>query len=415
MNKKVNIEIVKDEVKPSKLTKLSDKTINKYKSMLKLFLSDENLMDYNKTYINLHYKISEKNHKFISKETQRCCLSSILWYLKTYYPKKIDIINNYSLLLSHLRKSCEYDTKNSLKAKQNIISWNNIIKIREKLKKDYDKVIKNNPIIIIDNKIKNKRDLNVQEKSTLRKYLLSCIYTYFPPRRILDYAYMNYIYSINDYIKNIKHDNNYQNHNFYCAREKVFIFNYYKTRSIYGKQTFKIPPILSSIIDNYAKLMNLKYGELIFKGKNFNLLLHETFDFGINVLRHSYISECYYKYYLNNNFDYKKIENLSKYMGHSIVTNIGYFKNKTIIDNINSTQSIYIPLIKSNNLSLSQIKKCIYHIVIMTLFYFILILSKKNYDKYHLSRKRKVKPEIINNDFDLNSVMIDNYNHIINK
>ena len=37
---------------------LSKKTTDKYKSLLKLYLKNENLEDFNKTYINLHYKIA---------------------------------------------------------------------------------------------------------------------------------------------------------------------------------------------------------------------------------------------------------------------------------------------------------------------------------------------------------------------
>ena len=103
----------------NKNNSLSKKTIDKYKSLLKLYVKNENLNDFNKTYINLHYKLSNKNKQFISKETNRSCLSAIIWYLKNYYSYNDKLINEYSLLLSHMRKSCNFDTKNSFNVKQN--------------------------------------------------------------------------------------------------------------------------------------------------------------------------------------------------------------------------------------------------------------------------------------------------------
>ena len=178
---------------------LNKKTIDKYKSLLKLYVFDENLNDVDKTYINLHYKIANKNKKFISKETNRSCLSAILWYLKNNYSNNEKLINEYSLLLSHMRKSCSFDTKNNLNVKQkNIIFWDDIIKIREKYKKQVNNLLKGTNIIVNGKNIN--RNLSLQDKSIIRKYLISCIYTYQPPRRIIDYAYMVVIPDYNTFL-----------------------------------------------------------------------------------------------------------------------------------------------------------------------------------------------------------------------
>ena len=334
---------------------LNKKTIDKYKSLLKLYVKDENLNDCYKTYINLHFKKSNKNKDFISKETNRSCLSAIIWYLKNNFSYKEDLINDYSLLLSHMRKSCLFDIRNNFNVKQNnIIFWNDIIKIRDKYKKEVNNILKDTNIIVNGKSIN--RNLSLTDKSTIRKYLVSCIYTYQPPRRTLDYAYMVVIPDYKTFLKLKKKSKDYNNHNYYCYKEGWFIFCFYKTRAIYGIQPIKVDKELDNIIKNYIDIMNIsKCGriisytdkgeiieykkinnnnkisykiisksnpnkyiinyikknninintkifklDLLFKDKNFLLLLRETFNFGVNVLRHSYINFIYnFIYFIN--------------------------------------------------------------------------------------------------------------------
>ena len=445
---------------------LNKKTIDKYKSLLKLYVFDENLNDVDKTYINLHYKIANKNKKFISKETNRSCLSAILWYLKNNYSNNEKLINEYSLLLSHMRKSCSFDTKNNLNVKQkNIIFWDDIIKIREKYKKQVNNLLKGTNIIVNGKNIN--RNLSLQDKSIIRKYLISCIYTYQPPRRIIDYAYMVVIPDYNTFLNLKKKSNEYNNFNYYCYKEGVFIFCFYKTRAIYDIQYIKVDDELNNIIKQFINIMNIsivgriieykndgkiieykkinnnykiinstkpnkniikfvnknkfKFNvkqfklDLLFKDKNFNLLLRETFGFGVNVLRHSYINYIYN----NININSKKyninhiLNNLSKKMGHSLPTNIGYFKtNEAIINKINNNKLIYMPsseyiidhydkyniFIINNKLNVKRLSKFIINIItFLIICYCNTILFIKD--------NKKNKKNIIDTELDLNSVI----------
>ena len=271
---------------------LSPKTIHKYKSLLRLFCQNENLSNYNKVFIKLHYKISEKNQTFISKETIRSCLSAILWYLKTYYPLNLTLIRKYSILLTHMRISCTYDTKNHLNVKTNIPIWN------------YFEIKRQDWLI----------------KQNYKKHLVSCVYTMIPPRRLLDYSNMIIIKDktlIDEYNRN----NNEQN--YYCYDDNIFAFCYYKTRKVYNTQIIDLPIELDQIIKNYIKLKNINIGESLFGVIDFEKLVQKTFNCGVNAIRHSYVSN----FYNNNNINHNKINNISTQMGHSIETNIGYYKN----------------------------------------------------------------------------------------
>ena len=65
----------------------SETSIKKYKSLLKLYLLNEKIGDYNKTFINLFDKKTERG-QFISKETIRSCISAILWFIETKKPNE---------------------------------------------------------------------------------------------------------------------------------------------------------------------------------------------------------------------------------------------------------------------------------------------------------------------------------------
>ena len=444
---------------------LSKKTTDKYKSLLKLYLKDENLNDFNKTYINLHYKIALKNKNFISKETNRSCLSAIIWYLKTYYSKNINLINEYSLLLNHMRKSCLFDTKNNLNVKQNnIMFWDDILKIRENYKKEVNNILKGTNIIIEGKSIN--RNLSLSDKSIIRKYLISCIYTYQPPRRTLDYMYMVVIPNYNVFQNLKKKNKDYKNHNYYCYKEGFFIFCYYKTRAIYGIQAIKVNETLNNIIKNYINLMDISINgriisytnkgeiieyqrinnnfniinksnpnkyivnyikknnikinnkmfkfDLLFKDKNFLLLIRETFKFGVNVLRHSFINFYYNNLNLNSN---KKniindLQQLSNKMAHSLPTNLGYFKtNEAVINKINNNKLIYIPssdyiidhynnyniFTVNNKQNIKKLAKLLCYFIVFLIFIKLGIL------KYKEEHKRN--KNIIDNDLDLDSVI----------
>lgn len=301
----------------------SNKSINKYKSLLKLYLLNESLSNPYKTFINLFDKQTQK-HQPLSKETIRSCISAIIWFIEDKKPKNAKkLLETYRLIMTHLRKSCLYDTRNNFLYKQKQVNWENILELRNDYKNKVLEMKKKHPQIIIKGSNDNIK-LNLHEKSLMKKYLISCIYTYNPPRRLLDYAYMNIIKNINEFEKLKKtKPNDVKKHNYYAVENKVFIFCYYKTMKIYKEQFISVNDELDKIIKDYINSLQLEYGKLLFGNKDFEQLVRNTFNLGINSIRHSYISYIYNQGKLNPNM----IDKISKQMAHSVKTNIGYYKS----------------------------------------------------------------------------------------
>lgn len=328
----------------------SNKSINKYKSLLRLYLINETISNPYKTFINLFDKQTKKRQP-LSKETIRSCISAIIWFIEDRKPKNgKKILDTYKLLMAHLRKSCLYDTRNNFLYKQKQIQWENLLQLREDYKNKVLEMKKKHPQIIISGQ-KNNDKLNLQEKSLFKKYLISCIYTYNPPRRLLDYGCMNIIKNINEFekLKKLK-PNEIKKHNYYALENKVFIFCYYKTVKIYKEQYISVNNELDKIIKDYINSLQLNYGKLLFGNRDFEQLVRNTFNAGINSIRHSYITYIYNKGNLNANL----IDKISQQMAHSVKTNIGYYKSvnnqldtltftftKEEFNNNNSNQSIF--------------------------------------------------------------------------
>ena len=96
---------------------LSETTIKKYDNMRRLFWNDLDIYSPNETIINLLYQKSERNQTYISNETIKLCLNSIIYYLRGEYDKKPSdklsrIIQEYSNYINHMRKICLYKTQN---------------------------------------------------------------------------------------------------------------------------------------------------------------------------------------------------------------------------------------------------------------------------------------------------------------
>ncbi len=165
---------------------------------------------------------------------------------------------------------------------KNEISFKNIKKVFNQLKKDYSYLLK------------EKRDLSNHELFNLQKFITAaiCSGVFIPPRRNMDYQLMK--------IKNIdKEKDNYIDH-----KNQSFIFNKFKTVSSYGQQQVKIPDKLYKIIVLYLKhkinkseyLISQKKGEP-FISATFTQFLNSIYkDYGKianNSFRHAYLTTKY--------------------------------------------------------------------------------------------------------------------------
>lgn len=333
---------------------LSDRTKKTYEYVINHYVNDKYLLKPNK-------QINHFNNLCLSNDTIRICISAIMNYLKNNKSllKDLDgnefnnIINKYHDILMDIKEKAENDFKNHDKTKQFIPNFNDIIKIRD----NYLNIINNNKLT------NNKKLINY------RKYLCSSLYTYHAPRRELDYSCMLIMNNMKDYNKYISKFINLDNlpyycnefnnknnefninkdkkilNNFYIKDLGIFIFWNYKTFNKYGCQIIKVNDKLNDIIKEYININNLKSGDLLFKGKNFHLLINETFKspiinnipISINALRHSYINHFYNN--LKGSDIVNNIDELSKLMGHSINTNLLYFKNNNDNVSINNNNN----------------------------------------------------------------------------
>lgn len=283
--------------------KISASSLKQYNSTYRLFCSDLNINKPNETFINLCYKISQRTKKIISNETIKTALSAILYKLKENNANK-DLINEYSLLVIHMRKICMYKTQNPL-MNNNIPDWNYLLE-RHDYWKDADEI--NSDIY----------------------YIISGLYTIVPPRRIIDYAFM-YICHKNINPVSLKNLNDEKNYFYYYNDKAYFIFNNYKTKKTYGSQIFKVPEELKDIIIDYINKRNLKNNDNLFMIQNNNAgkiqfyrLIQKTFDCSVDVIRHSYISYLFDD--IENLPTTQELKQSSIFMAHSISMHLDYRK-----------------------------------------------------------------------------------------
>ena len=366
---------------------LSENTIKQYIQNLRLYCYNLDLFEPNKNFIKLHHKISERKKCLISKETIKSCLNAIIWILKeTYEEEEIkNVLDEYKELVKHLRLSCIYDTYNQDRNNFKVPYWEIIIKRRDENKLDDD------------------------------KYLISSLYTYMPPRRIKDYSNMYYITS--------KNNKKNKNKNYFCMKEKCFIFNNYKTKNTYGEQIIKISDNLYKIIEKYINKKNKKNGDILLDINNdkydnkIKRLLKDSLGCGVDSLRHSFISYTYSKKLLT----IQEIQELSNLMGHSIKTHLGYRKNFnnnpiTYDSILNQTETItnnkynnYKNNQSYNNKRINENKFLIYHFTkfILNLISFLFLLYL-NYYIIISPPLNKNKNNIIKNNINKNNINKDN-------
>lgn len=150
---------------------------------------------------------------------------------------------------------------------------------------------------------------------------------YIPPRRLLDWVELK-IQKIDKRTK--KHEK--ANYNIYDPKSGQFIMNVYKTADSMGTQYIQAPKTMQDDINKYIKLNGLKDGDYLITDKggepltvsNFNKRLGQIYGEGrgVNMLRHSFITEKYGKL--------PTVEELlttAGAMGHCLETHLKYIKN----------------------------------------------------------------------------------------
>ena len=299
---------------------ISESSKKIYTSYLKK-LAKINIYDFDKAIEDLQ--------KIVKINTRKSNISAIMWKLKCEDAvKNKDLIDLYSREVKNLRVKKEYiEEKNIPGENEKYRDWNVIIADREKLLSENKKVLF--------------KETNAMILRHFKNLLLISLYTYFPPRRVLDYAKMKYITS--------EVEDNKQ-YNFYVADKKIFIFNRYKTDSTYGKQVFSVPDKLVEIIEQYIDLKSriplqhiiefkdgvklkdkiresfpnpIKDGDLLLEYNNETQLskeLENEFGYRVNTFRHSFVTFIA----KDENLSLEKRRDIAEKMGHGVIEQLKY-------------------------------------------------------------------------------------------
>ncbi len=187
-------------------------------------------------------------------------------------------------------KKTELNQEQTDKQKEAFVQWNDVINIHNGMKK----------------KFKNISDFSKKE---LLPYIVLSLYTYIPPRRLIDYTLMKF--------KDYDEDKD----NYFVPRKGnkkgYFIFNVYKTAKQYGKQKVEIPNDLNKLLLEWEPIADSDFilGEHMTNVK-LNGILNKIFgkNTGASTLRSSYLSNLYK--------DMPKLKDMvetANDMGHSVI------------------------------------------------------------------------------------------------
>ena len=249
----------------------------------------------------------------VSDTTIRMYLQAILYSgenrFKTFEKKAREFITATS------RKEQEIRGTNKLvnNQKNNYVGWDHILDIYEK--------------------VKDKKDDNYLNYAILSLYIL------FPPRRLSDYALM-YISKDSKYKVNRGYTKLHETKNYYDIKKKSFVFNDYKTNKkvikvdgkdkyMYKQQIFKVPTVLSKVLNEYIKKYKITDKLFNYNATTLGNKIKQIFrteikkDVSVNILRHSFISHI-----LNNREKYNSsmLNEIADTMAHSNNMQSQYYK-----------------------------------------------------------------------------------------
>jgi hypothetical protein len=214
-----------------------------------------------------------------------------------------------NLIHAHNQNDMISEEKQELTSAQKkaYLSWNDIIAVRDRLKTEVE------PLWHSDN-------LNHIKK--VQDYVIACVYTMIPPRRLLDYTIMSKYPPVG------LRDNGLLRKN----GKMYFVFSHYKTSACYGQQIIEIPPILEDVLAKWTELNSsphlffYKSFATPFTVKQLQRTLAAIFNkpgFGFNILRHAYVSDQV----LPDMPFIDELKSIASQMGHSTQQQVLYKKH----------------------------------------------------------------------------------------
>ena len=141
--------------------------------------------------------------------------------------------------------------------------------------------------------INRKSELTMKDLQDIQNYIIVSLYHgYIPPRRAIDFTELVLI----PFDKTAEY--------YIDLKKSKFVFNQYKTASVYGSQEVAIPPALKRILKKWIALIPDDVNHLLFNSKreqlsnvSLNQRLNEIFgaNKGVNSLRHYYLTQNHSK------------------------------------------------------------------------------------------------------------------------
>ena len=288
---------------------LSDGSVRTYSSILKNMAKAIDIKPTKDDFLENKEKIFSYVEPFSSKK-RKTILASLVVYFddKTDNDEAKDLLDRFrQMMLKDISKANDEDEKQELtdKQKENWLPWSRIQKVYDDLKEEVK------PLWKKDEPLKKSAFMRLQDF-----VMLSCLLL-IPPRRSLDWTDFK--------LRNVdKTKDNYMDGN-------KLVFNSYKTKKWYGKQTVDISKNpLKKILTDWSKINNSDYLFLDttlkqpLNATKMTIRLYNLFDkkISINMLRHIYISEKV----LPNVPKLKEMLQTAEDMSHNITQQLKYKK-----------------------------------------------------------------------------------------
>jgi hypothetical protein len=256
--------------------------------------------------------------------TQKTYYGIIVGVLNTFKTKPIQKIAAlyYPLMAEKVSEVKAVPTgEKSEQQEKNWLSWNDVLKVYERLKTSIQK-------------FKDLKTISLAQYNTLLNCMVLALYCEIPPRRNIDYQKMNVVKHYEKGLKEV---------NYCCYDDNKFVFNVYKTSSTYGEQAIDIPQSLKDIITIYLKhhpLLKMKgltaktdvpflvyhNGEGLSAVNSITRILNKIFkrNLGASMLRHIFITDKF------GEVDKEK-NAIAEEMGHSVSMQDAYIKNDGVV------------------------------------------------------------------------------------
>jgi len=299
----LNRMTIKETIETNRPT-LSKNSVRVYCSLISSLAKSLNVTLDSAEHIKEHIKSILDHLKDMDKRKRKTILASLIVVLGDKDKKVVETLRGH--MMKDIRATEEEDKNQEMthKEKENWISWNEVEKVYDNLKKEVT------PLLRMDK-------LTKRQFTRLQDFVLLSMLTMIPPRRSLDMCELK--------IRNGDKDNNYVD----FKKSKIH-WNVYKTAKKYNEQVSDIPKDLMTILKNWLKKNPNDYmfvaNDLKTKLSPPQITNRLNSIFGkhisVNMLRKIFITDNV----LQNVPALKKLEETAAQMGHTLETAMQKYK-----------------------------------------------------------------------------------------